>query len=193
MVVSPLGEAWKGRCKAIAWGRKHAKQDSSSAFRFLGPRLQVAGWKDASRIEETVRGRQREVDGPQSNDQQRPSRSYKVRAPPRNTGGPSGTKRKNHPPSRRCPYAVLIPHPTLGEITVPSMRLIPLHQLSYLKIVCKIITANPTKEFSRFVLQEFWEAIIANVYDYEYTWREKKRTEVSSLYFTRVLEACHSH
>ena len=66
----------------------------------------------------------------------------------------------------------------LGEITVPSIQLIPLHQLSYSKIVGKITDANPTKALSRFVLQEIWEAILTNVYAYEYEWREEKKTEV---------------
>ena len=74
-----------------------------------------------------------------------------------------------------------------------SMQLIPLHQLSYLRIVRKIIKANPTEEFSRFVLQELWEAILADVYAHKYTWQEKKRTEVSSLCTTRFIEACHSY
>ena len=82
---------------------------------------------------------------------------------------------------RNYPQAILISHPQLGEITVPSIQVIPLHQLSYLKIVRKIIDANPTKMFTRLLLQEIWEAILDNVYAYEnkgYDLREEKKTEV---------------
>ena len=90
-------------------------------------------------------------------------------------------RKQSRKEERRHPYAVIICHPVLGEIFVPSVQLIPLHQLSYLRIVCKIIDANPTKMFSRFVLEELWEAILANVYAYEYKehkWREEKKSEV---------------
>lgn len=63
---------------------------------------------------------------------------------------------------------------------MPDIVLRPLHRVSFLDLVRKILAANPTKTLDLFVLYDLWDAILTKVYDYEYDWREDKKHEVGS-------------
>ena len=83
-------------------------------------------------------------------------------------------------------------HATHGDVIVPDIINRPLHRISYFELVGKTLEANPTKDLSRRVLQELWEAIVTKIYDYEYGWRKNKSTEVGSLSYPPVMDAGRS-
>ncbi|KAF6221868.1 hypothetical protein HO133_001836 [Letharia lupina] len=80
-------------------------------------------------------------------------------------------ERKEHP------FAVILTHAVHGDVIVPDIVLRPLHRVSFLHLVRKILAANPTKTLDLFVLYDLWDAILTKVYDYEYDWREDKKHE----------------
>ena len=85
---------------------------------------------------------------------------------------PTERERKKHL------YAAIMTHTLHGDVIVPDILLRPLNKISYLDLIHKILTANPTKNLDLFVLYDLWEAILTKIYDYEYNWREDKKDEV---------------
>lgn len=85
---------------------------------------------------------------------------------------PTETERKDHL------YAAVMTHNLHGDVIIPDILLRPLHRISYLDLIRKIMTANPTKDLDLFVLYDLWEDILTKVYDYEYSWRDDKKDEV---------------
>ena len=99
------------------------------------------------------------------------------------TRKPTELERKEHP------WGIIMRHAVHGDIIVPEILRLPLHRISFLDLVDKILDANPTKNLSRRVLVELWLAILAKVYDFEYKWRKIKRFEVGSSGHSAVIEA----
>lgn len=69
-------------------------------------------------------------------------------------------------------------HAVHGDVIVPDVVLRPLHRISYLDLVRKVLAANPTKDLDMFILCELWDALLTKVYYYEFNWRELKKVEV---------------
>ncbi|CAD6574775.1 MAG: hypothetical protein ASARMPRED_006903 [Alectoria sarmentosa] len=106
----------------------------------------------------------------------------KKRAEQRESGFHAITRDRTAAECKQYQYAAIMTHATHGDVIVPDIINRPLHRISYFELVGKTLEANPTKDLSRRVLQELWEAIVTKIYDYEYGWRKNKSTEYLSTY-----------
>lgn len=82
-------------------------------------------------------------------------------------------------------------HAVYGDVILPDVVLRPLHRISYLDLVRKVLATNPTKDLDMFILCELWDALLTKVYDYEFNWRELKKVEVGFIYFslTKIIQS----
>ena len=102
----------------------------------------------------------------------------KKRVEQRESGFHVISRKRTRAEAKNHTYAVIMTHLIHKDIIVPDILLRPLHRISYLDLVRKILVANPTKMLELSVLHELWDAILNKVYDYEYKCREDKKLEV---------------
>ncbi len=102
----------------------------------------------------------------------------KKRAEQRKSGFHIITRNRTPAEAKIHKNSVIMTHSTHGDIIIPDILLRPLHRVSFLSLIRKILTVNSCQKLGLSVLQELWVAVLDKVYGYEYKWQEDKKLEV---------------
>ena len=70
---------------------------------------------------------------------------------------------------RNWPGCMLMRYHETKEVVVPKISLLALQQLNYLDFMKSVLHANPLKDFSKFMMEELWVAVVTKIYHFEDT------------------------
>ena len=70
---------------------------------------------------------------------------------------------------RKRPGCIRMRYHQSKEFVVPKISLLALQQLNYLDFVKSVLHANPSKQISKFTMEELWMAVVTKIYHFEDT------------------------